>query len=278
VIQANAARLDRALWSSSVTVTARFLDHAGDEKLFNLEGTLLFQKPRNLRVDLRPGLGDQVMQIGSNPDAYWVWVEADLNMMRWGRHEFVGRSCTDTVAVRPDRLASALGLGGLPDDAAGLIGPARKFGKTYDILYYLRATPAGTYEIDREYFVERVPPYQIRLVIFRDENGRRSMSAFLDDYRPTWQGGPVASHAVNIEWPQDEGRFTMQIGAMQGKTAEQVAARAFERPTRDRLPPGMEIRQLDEDCEPVEAGSHEPEPTTERATRQIDGSAAAEDE
>ncbi len=77
-------------------------------------------------------------------------------------------------------------------------------------------------------------------------------SAFLDDYRPVWEDGPLVPHAVSIIWHQDDGKFTMSISRMQGLPAEKVSPRAFLRPTADELPAGItDAVQVDADCDVV---------------------------
>ncbi len=254
-IEANAALLDRALWSNSVAVTARLKDSAGREHVYNLDGNFLFEGPRSLRMDLRPGVGDQVMQIGSNEGSYWLWIEPEMGTMWWGKYEHVGRQCSEIISVRPDQLVAALGMGGLPKTDQGLIGPALRSGKTLDMLLYLRERPAGGYALNREYWVERRPPYMVKVVLFRDALGRVSMSAYLDWYQAAWEGGPLVAHEVSIIWPIEGGKLTMSIGRMRGMDAGKVSTRAFERPTEDALPGGIErVIQVDEDCDSMEEG------------------------
>ena len=254
-IEHNAALLDQALWSGSIHVVARFRDEDDREHVYNLDGNLLYRQPRDLRVDLRPGLGNQVMQIGSNENDYWVWVEPELETMWWGRHRHVGKGCARKIVVRPDRIVSALGVGGLPGVEEGLIGPARKFGRNRDILYYLRRLPGGEYKIDREYWIDRVPPYQIRVVIFRDGMGKVSMSALLDNYQPAWEGGPMVARDVSIIWPEDGGKFTLSMDGVRGVPSDGVRAGSFDRPSPERLPRRLRhnVVQVDADCDAAEA-------------------------
>ena len=247
-IQANADRVDRPLWAANVNVTARVKDSRGKRHSYNLEGSLLFAKPRSLRMDLRPGLGDQVMGIGSNSEDYWVWIEPELKAMHWGRHRYADQRCARSAGIRVDQLVDSLGLGGLPSSTEGLTGPTRRAGKKHDILEYRR--PGGV-AVEREYWISRAPPYQIHLVNFRDARRRIIMSAMLEEYEPAWQGGPLVPRAVSMIWPQDEGKFTMRISRLKGMEPGKVAANAFVRPGREQLPRDVvEIIQLDEDCGP----------------------------
>lgn len=250
-IDRNAALLDRALWSPAIQVTARFTDQDGKEHVFNFDGTLLYQPPRNLRMDLRPGLGGTVMQIGSNQQDYWVWIEPELRRMWWGRHRHLGKPCAEKIIVRPDQLLCALGVGGLPTESEVLLGPARKFGKKYDILYYMKRGADGGFLLDREYWVDRLPPFQIRVVILRDRFGQTAMSAFLEDYQPAWEGGPVVAHSLSIFWPQDDGKFTMSMRGARGIPDTKVKHRSFDRPTADRLPADVRanVVQVDAECD-----------------------------
>lgn len=273
-IEANARRMDRALWSTSVAVTARVTDRDGRFHIYNLDGSLLFQPPRNLRLDLRPGMGDQVMQLGSNAEEYWIWIEPEIHTMWWGRYDYVGRPCAKTVAVRPEQLTAVLGLGGLPKPDEDLIGPARRYGEEYDVLYYLRPWPVNEetpaddtspnedaatssetnegYWLEREYWVDRSAPYLVRAVHFRDEMGRVETLATLDDYVPAWENGPWVPRKIRIEWPLRQGRFTMIVGGYKGQPKEKINARAFERTMKEKLPAGItEIIQVDADCAPV---------------------------
>ncbi|MFQ5411631.1 MAG: hypothetical protein ACE5EC_05015, partial [Phycisphaerae bacterium] len=195
--------------------------------------------------------GTPVMQIGSNEDQYWFYVEPELKGMWWGRHRHVGKPCVGRMAVRSDQLVAALGLGGLPTKADGLKGPLRVNGKSSDILYFWAQKPNGPPERTRQYRISRTPPYQIRLVSFIDVLGRKTLIASLDDYAPAWEGGPTVAHSIVVDWPLEGGRFSILIDRIRGEPADQLRPGWFDRPTGDRLP--SEVRsnvvQVDADCD-----------------------------
>jgi hypothetical protein len=247
-IRANESKLNRALWSSDVVVVAHINDKKGDEHTYNLEGTMLFQRPRNLLINLRPGLGDNVMQVGSNETEYWAWIEPELSQMWWGRHAYAGRSCAEDVFVNPSELVAAMGIG-LP---RGMIGPLRKFGNHADLLHYGRQTEDGSYQLTQEYRVMRAPPYLVDVVVFYDEYGRKAMTASLDDFREAWDGGPLLAHQVSVIWPLDKNKLSLRVGSFKNFDESKVKRDAFDRPVDSPpLPPSVyaNMIQVDAACD-----------------------------
>lgn len=250
-IQANEAKLNQALWSSNVAVVAHITDAKREEHSYNLEGTMLFQRPRNLLINLRPGIGGTVMQVGSNNDEYWAWIEPELSQMWWGRQANANKPCTKDVFVNPSELVAAMGIG-LPSANSGLMGPIRKFGKTSDLLHYVRQTDSGAFKLVQEYRVMRNPPYLVDVVIFYDEYGRKAMTASLEDYREAWDGGPLIAHRVSVIWPIENNKLSLEVGSFKNFDESKVKANAFTRPTDSPpLPASVyeNIVQVDADCD-----------------------------
>ncbi|MCA9254465.1 MAG: hypothetical protein KDA33_02460 [Phycisphaerales bacterium] len=263
-IQRNQSKLNRALWSSNVGVVAHITDKKGDEHSYNLEGTLLFQRPRNLLINLRPGLGGTVMQVGSNEREYWAWVEPELAQMWWGRHENVGKPCSEEVFVNPSELVAAMGIG-LPGADSNLIGPARKSLTTTDALTYMRRLDGGGFKLAQEYRVMREEPFLVDVVIFYDEYGRKAMTASLEDYREAWEGGPLLAHRVSVIWPLEKNKLSLEVGSFKDFDESKLKANAFDRPTASPpLPPDVyaHMLQVDAGCDrPVRVDTPALEPT-----------------
>jgi hypothetical protein len=247
-IQQNAALLQSGLFGKHISVNAKVRDAKRRSQSYNLEGTLLYRRPRDLRVDLRPGLGNQVMGIGSNADEYWIWIDAEGGSMRWGKHIYAGKPCADSDAVMPHQLATSLGLG-LPIADEGLDGPVRRGGDEYDILEYIRRTGPHSI-IDREYWIDRFPPFMVRKIIFRDELGQDAMIAVLDEYRADYPQAPLAPHKIEVRWPSSDSRLRIEISSFKSVTSDQISPASFVRPTREKLPDGVkDIIQVDKSCE-----------------------------
>lgn len=256
-INSNSARFDRPLYAPTAAVSATVVDPRGASHVYNLDGTVLIRPPAEFRMDLRPALGDAVLQAAANTEEYWAWIVPELSTYWWGRFENVGKPCSETVPLRPDQLAAVLGMRPLPTGAADEVGPMRMWGDEYDRLIYARTSSTG-HRLEREYWVERQPPYMVRLVLFRDEFGRRAMSAALDDYREAWPGGPLAPHSISVIWPPrgsrpSQGRLVMRVDKW--TRPERISPKAFVRP--QQAPVGIaREHQVDADC-----GSTRPAPT-----------------
>jgi hypothetical protein len=247
-LQRNAARLESGIFGKHLSVNAKVRDEKRRSHSYNLEGTLLYRRPRDLRVDLHPGLGEQVMGIGSNTEEYWIWIEPEVGSMRWGKHAYVGKPCADSSAVMPHQLATSMGLG-LPTSDEGLSGPTRRSEEKFDVLQYTRQSGPDSI-IDREYWVDRYPPFMVRKIIFRDNLGREAMVAVLDEYRADYAQAPLVPHHIEVRWPDNDSRLKMDISSFKSVTADQISPKSFTRPTREKLPDGVRaIIQVDKSCE-----------------------------
>ncbi len=258
-IEENAAKLDSPLWSNDVQVQARVTDQEGRRHVHNLDGRMLFEKPRRLFLELSPPIGDPIMQIGSNDQEYWVWVEADINRMWWGKYRHLGRPCANDMLVRPDELLTAIGIGGLPKEGE-LAGPGPKRGAEHDILVYLRQRGEGGWTL-REYRVSRRTPYLIERIVSRDLRGEVEMSALLKDYRPAWEGGPYVPGVINILWPRTGDTFTLWLSSAT-RPDSHVMPTAYDRPVGERIPPAIRdrVEQVDADCDMLDVAREESAP------------------
>lgn len=262
-INANNSQIDRPLYASPVQVSAKFVDDRGHSHSYVLEGGLLVRCPSDFRLDLRHSLSEPVMQVAANADEFWLWIRPETSTFWWGRFANVGKPCMDPMPLRPDELADVLGMRPLPTARDGAVGPARIFGEKYDRLVYLRRA-GDAFSVEREYWVERTPPFLVRLILFRDEMGRRSMNALLDDYRAAWSGGPLVAHKISVYWPQkagklEEGRLLLTIDRW--TEPNRISSRAFVRP--ESAPEGIaRTVQVDLEC----GGTAEPPPPS-AATR-----------
>src|SRR5687768_1366610 len=110
-VNENNARLP-TLWASIRDVRVIFTDDNGkpqDEKLDG--GVLLYrQQPRSVRLNGDKLVLGNVMQLGSNENVYWLAIKEGPDTAWWGRHEHVGRECSQPIPIHPALLTEVLGV------------------------------------------------------------------------------------------------------------------------------------------------------------------------
>lgn len=216
------------LKGSPVEATGRFRRSAeGGQTSFMLTGLFRFSRPRHFLLNLRSG-GELVMQAGTNDEEYWLQVKPEVDTLWWGRHENVPRhslartGSVEQMPFRPDQLIEVLGLSELPSDTTGLHGPVYRPEDDRNVLIFLECDERGQLFIQKEYRLERVAPYLVREMVYRQADGQVEMHATLSDYRPLDGTGPLAARHVRVEWPLVESWLELRIR----KLTEDVGLRA----------------------------------------------------
>ena len=193
------------LKGSPVDVRGRLRERKGARaQEFSVSGVLGFHRPRGLILQLREGLGGNVvMQAGSNDDEYWLWVKPEIDTLWWGTHaETAFRpQSLDAMPIRPDDLIEVLGLGILPSDATGPDGPVYRPKPNRNALIFLK----------KEYHLDRAAPYLVREIIFREPNGRERMHAVLSEHRSVRGSNALAAHKIRVEWPSLDSWLELRI-------------------------------------------------------------------
>jgi len=234
--------------ASPLDAAIRFREHEGaPARQFSFSGVLGFHEPRDMVLQLREGLGNTVvLQAGSNESDYWRWVKPEIDTLWWGTYpkpapesapgtepsaqdrlsettsapasrpasagsSTPGARSLDDMPIRPDDLIEVLGLAILPTDTTGPGGPVYQPQPTRNVLIFLEYDETGQGYIEKEYHLDRAPPYLVRELLFRDPDGRVRMNAALTDYRPVRGSGSLAAHKIRIEWPSADSWLELRI-------------------------------------------------------------------
>jgi hypothetical protein len=100
-------------------------------------------------------------------------------------------------------------------------------------LIYFARRPDGDEYIEKEYWLDRHPPFLIRRIVFRDSDGRVAMSSELDKFRPVGEQGALLPHEIRLSWPLDDAATTFRIARWREMPDMTPQHRAFISP-RDR--------------------------------------------
>lgn len=198
------------------SVDGRFATDDGGQRSFHADGTLFYHEPFYLRFDLKK-LGDRQFLFGSNEEWWWVYSKAD------GKH-FCGRQgfpedVPDNLPVQPEQILDALGLSYIPEEG-WITGPAQRVVDDYQQILFITLDERDWPVIEKEYWLDRLPPRLVRRVIFRDRDGVVEMESRLDKYKPLERGGPLLPHEMEASWPKSNAEMRLSVG--QWKLVEEV--------------------------------------------------------
>lgn len=225
-VDANVAGIVRTLSGGGISVSAR-IHEGGKEHRYDLDGKIRFLPPRHLYFDLSHLGAPSAVHIGSNEELFWVWVKPEQNRLWWGRWSDLNPEDVSRMPLSPDAILSAMGLSSLPGAESPLRGPQVQVeGDQYYKLLYC----AGEQElpwIQREYWLDRYPPFLPRVVIFRQRDGQVQMRASLDDYQTVEDSGVYVAREIQMMWPGENDSLRIRFGRLKFDASITAESPAF---------------------------------------------------
>lgn len=79
-------------------------------------GVMAVERPRNFRLKLRAGVNQEVADIGSNDEMFWVWLRDRKDRKVYAAHYDASGSAGNVLAFQPDWVIEALGLREIPPE------------------------------------------------------------------------------------------------------------------------------------------------------------------
>lgn len=224
-VNANSQAMAFLLRGESVTATGQYIEN-GKRESFELKGTLLYRKPRDLFLQLQHTLGGK-MEIGSNAEEFWVWKKLGSERYWWGRHEEIDESADSDMPLRPDHLLEVLGLQSLPpeqdvDGPIFWVGPNR-----YELLFMDHA--AGRQYLARTVDIDRKAPFLMRETVYFSTDGHPKVVAKLGDYRQVEGSQVLAPHHLRMEWVADGSWLDLRFNRMR-RSDDERAEKKFVSP------------------------------------------------
>jgi hypothetical protein len=231
-VNENNARIGPGIRGKGITADIRIRDDRGQRRQFLLDGALVFVKPRSLYFDLRQ-LGSTAVRVGSNPDEYWLWIKPERDTVWWGRYDRLDGLHESDIPIRPDRLIDALGVGTLPFSPAQSGSPLYRVTPDWHQLVFFEIGDDGHGVIEKEYWLDRRPPFLIRQIVYRDAQGREVMAACLDSFIPAVDDpGVLLPSRIRAYWPREDGFMDLRIRRWENRSVTLPPdAPAFARPS-----------------------------------------------
>jgi len=253
IVDENVAGITQTLAGGAIDVNAVFHE-AGTVRRSSFLGTLRFLPPRHLYLELNLVAEPAAIVVGSNDETFWVAVKLGRDELWWGRWSDLTPDRAHRMPLSPDMMLAAMGLAPLPGPGEGLRGPVPQTddGQYYKLLYLVSSKDVVW--IQREYWLDRFPPYLPRAVVFRLPDGRVHMRSRLDRYERVAGSGVYVARQIDVHWPVSDDRLSMRMGGLSFKPDIKADSRAYQ--IRTTIPRDRWIRVGDEPTtEPVPAAA-----------------------
>jgi len=183
----------------------RFRDGQGVRRHYDLEAKLLIRPPHSLRFVMEHVLAGDELRVGMNEARWWIWVRRPEEQELEGSRGDGGVYVNGNVPVRAEQLMEALGLNALPET-----GVVQRVTADYQQLVFVAVTQ-GRQIIEKEYWLDRCEPRLIRRIVFRDSEGRTTLSSQLDKYARLGNHGPLLPHLLRLRWPEQDAEMVFDI-------------------------------------------------------------------
>lgn len=209
IVNANIAQIGGALRATG-RVSGYVTTPRGRRVSFSLEGFLIYLRPTYLRFDLKSLAGTELL-FGCNAERHWYYSRMEEDGSYYSRpNEGDGLLAEAGIPVHPVQIPDALGLTAIPVDIEantlsgsmdGELAAQRVINEFQQVLMVRQEGP-GRGVVTREFWLDRYPPYLVRRVIFRDEDGVLAMESRLGGYRAVTGSAALAPHEIEADWPQ----------------------------------------------------------------------------
>ncbi len=244
-IRANNAPI-RSLWTRH-DFEATVYDEQKKSHFVSGDGTLLFRKPRDLRIDGNKDIAGNIFQLGSNGDQFWAKVAAGTDTLWVGQYKNAGKPCMKDMPVRPDLIMEVLGVTDVPENLLADPTPVMRFNNdtdTYMILWVAR----GSTQLNpvKEIFYDRVTKLPTLVLVFGND-GRVALSAKLSKHKPVeTTSAKIATH-YELFFPETKTKLIFDLRDISTSHNGVPADRSFRFPA---IPEGFKVEHVDEACGP----------------------------
>lgn len=225
----------------------------GKSRRLDGDGNLLYANPSNLAMKLTHPAAGTVLEMGVNPEQYWV-IDPREDTMWWGRTPNAGKPCARAVPIRPDLIAAVLAVGAVETDLARLPAPVMRFDYERDAYVVVWVapeyeTPPARYVAQREVWYDRATlrPTQVRLY---DVDGRVLVKADLSNHAKVDDtDGAVVARRLDLLLPDSGSAMTIDLTQVKLTSNGRPREGSFAMPDPSTAG-ARKVQQVDEECGP----------------------------
>lgn len=223
-VNSNLSRIDRALDCRGI-VSLTFNDTNGRTHRFIANPTVIIvEQPRCLYFDVK-SIAGSIGRMGSNDDAYWMWVTAgDTRKMWWGTWAALDQGRARRVAVNPRQLLDAWLIGPIPEKMPDGTKPLLVESTGERRLIFPVLDKDGYPSLRREIFLDLNPPHMPVRIVDRRADGEVYMDARLSNYvrlDSDPSAGPYTAREYKVVWPLGGAKMDLSLDRVRYRTKEE---------------------------------------------------------
>jgi len=208
-------------------------------KRFDLDGVvLLYEQPKNLYLTGNY-LGQTTLQIGSNPENYWVAIMHDPSQFRWGYWRFADQECNKWKKTSPLILLDAIGPVNLAQTSGKMGRPVLRTTEEANILSY--ESTEGRFSA-KEVYLSRYDPIVVTKIVYYNADRTEHATIVFSKHEEVAPGTYMAKR-VELNWPTENSYMRINFGRV--NLQAQINAAAFTMPSSSDY---SEVEQVDIDC------------------------------
>lgn len=172
----------------------------------SLTARLALERPRNFRFRVETGLTGPELDVGSNPEMFWMWVKRNEAVFYARHDQFAGSQARQMIPIQPEWISEALGV--MYFDPAGKHeGPFDRGNNRVEVRSKVQA-PDG--ELTRVLIVNNVYGWILEQHLY-DPRGQLIASAKSSNHRHYPAEGVSLPHKVDIQLPPAQLAFTLDV-------------------------------------------------------------------
>jgi hypothetical protein len=191
----------------------------------SLTARLAIERPRNLRFRVETGLTGPELDVGSNPEMFWMWAKRNQSVFFARHDEFAGSAARQFVPIQPDWISEALGLMYF-DPAGPHEGPFERGNNRLEVKSKIFA-PDG--ELTRVMIVNSVYGWILEQHLY-DPRGQLIASAKTSQHRYYPVEEVSLPHRIEIQLPPAKLSFALDVSQFRINSLSSSAEQLFAMP------------------------------------------------
>jgi len=199
----------------------------------DLRANLAIERPINFRMRGETAITGPELDVGSNPQEYWLWVKRNQPpAFYFGRHDQFAQSQAGQIfPIEPTWLIEAFGLVSF-DPQQQIQGPVPRGNNQIEVRTQRMANGKPVQQVT---IIDASTAVVLEQHLYTP-TGQRIASALTSEHRLDVPSGAVLPRKIVLEWPASKMKLTIDMFDLQVNTLGPEQAALFQRPEYSGFP------------------------------------------